>query len=120
MNISAPKVRYEVNLNTIIVLVGFGSMAIGWGITWGQNTTDIKTLMEFRTEALVVLRQVDSLNFRMTAAEASGAAVTRGMSDLQSAVSQQSGDIKVVREILQRLERQSSPAAFTPMAASVE
>lgn len=118
MNISAPKVRYEVNLNTIIVLVGFCSMAIGWGITWGQNTTDIKTLMEFRTEALVSLRQVDNLNFRMTAAEASNAAVTRGMAELQSAVGRQSGDIQVVKEILQRIERQSSPTSLTPMAAA--
>ncbi len=111
-----PARKYEVNINTIILLVGFAATAIGWGMTWQSTTGDIKTLMDFRAEALAGLKQIDSLTFRVSAAEASNASVSRIMSDLQSAVSQQSGDIRVMREILQRIERQSSPASFSPLA----
>jgi Tfp pilus assembly protein PilO len=112
----APARKYEVNINTVILLAGFAAMAIGWGMTWQSARGDIEALKDWRTEATVALKQIDGLTFRTAALEASNASFTRGMSEMQAAMSRQSGDIQVVKEILQRIERQSSPASFSPVA----
>ncbi|KKB12357.1 hypothetical protein VE25_07295 [Devosia geojensis] len=112
MNIHAPKVRYEVNLNTIIVTCGFVAMAVGWGITWGQTTNDVKALLEFRVNATAELRRLDNLAFQVTANEQATKDVSAALSELKDAVSEQGGDIKVMREILQRIERQGQTSAL--------
>lgn len=58
------------------------------------------------------VRKIDNLTYRTAAAEQTTATTSAAIKDLQSLVSAQSGDIKVIREILQRLEagqRRSPP-----------
>lgn len=123
-----PPVKRELNINTVISVVGFGimlaSMAVGYGRfteQMMQTTAELsayKAATDLRIAKLETdTRQLDNLAFRMSAAETSNAAVTRALGDLQSAVANQSGDIKVIREILVRIEQQSTPASFTPLAA---
>lgn len=123
-----PTVKRELNINTVISVVGFGimlaSMAVGYGRfteQMMQTTAELsayKAATDLRIAKLETdTRQLDNLAFRMSAAETSNAAVTRALGDLQSAVANQSGDIKVIREILVRIEQQSTPASFTPLAA---
>jgi len=52
------------------------------------------------------------MDYRLTAAEAFGVTASRSLEEMRAAISQQSGDIRVMREILQRLESQSKAAVF--------
>lgn len=123
-----PPIKKDWNINTVISGVGFvitlATMAIGYGqfterMEQGQREfAAYKLTTDTRIIALEGLgRQMDSLGFRMSAAETTNSAIARGLDELQSAVATQSGDLRVVREILQRIERQSSPAVFAPMAS---
>jgi hypothetical protein len=128
MHIPAPKAEW--NINTIISVAGFALTLAGGVYAYGQLTSQVgytaneltsyKAATDIRlTGVETAVRQIDNLAFRMSAAETSNAAVTRALGDLQSAVSNQSGDIKVIREILVRIEQQSTPASFTPLALAV-
>lgn len=124
MQITGPKKEW--NINTIISVLGFGITLVAISIGYGQFTermeqatldfSTYRTATDLRLSKLETdTRQIDNLAFRMAAAESSNATVTKVMADLQAAVAQQSGDIRVVREILTRLDRQS-PTSFAPMA----
>ena len=123
-----PPVKLEWNINTIIQLVTFGILLAGMVWTTAQRDADLTVLSgdfdEYKVQTngrLMSLeglpRQIDSLSFRLGAAETTNASITKSLADLQAAVALQSGDLKVVKEILQRIERQSSPAVFAPMAS---
>lgn len=125
MNI--PPVKREWNINTIISVFGFIILLGGLLWTTAQRDKDltavVESVAEFKVETngrLAALeglpRQIDNLAFRLGVAESSNAAIAKGLDELQAAVAQQSGDLRVVKEILQRIERQSSPASFTPLA----
>jgi hypothetical protein len=124
-----PPPRKEWNINTIISVAGFFLTLAGGVYAYGQLTSQVayteeqlaayKTATDLRVAAIELsTRQIDALAFRLTAAESTNATISKGLADLQAAVSQQSGDIRVVREILQRIERQAAPATFSPMAST--
>lgn len=118
MSESATNTPRGININTIIMVCGFLAMTVGWGVIWGQTSNDVKSLIEFRNDASVELRRLDSLAFQVTANEMETRSVSAALSDLKDAVSEQGGDIKVVREILQRLERQGQTGSLRyPLAA---
>ncbi|WLR92196.1 hypothetical protein [Shinella zoogloeoides] len=127
----APKL--EVNLNTFIQIFTLASMIIGGVVIWVDKSRDIEDLQAWRsghetlhkdrlaevkaTEARVeerfrgleadsrkVASQVDNLSYRVTVTEQTTTSTAMAIKELQSLVSQQAGDIKVVREILQRIE----------------
>jgi len=50
------------------------------------------------------VRKIDQLSYRVTVTEQATTSTATAIKELQSLVSQQAGDIKVVREILQRIE----------------
>lgn len=117
------------NINTYVSIGGFVILLAGMVYTEGQSSQKLQSTVDafasYQTDTdnriaqiEAQTRQLDSLAYRIGAAEASNAAVSRIMSDLQASVAQQSGDIKVVREILQRLERQASPVDLRPLALS--
>lgn len=110
---SFPPMKREWNINTFIVLGGFLAMAVGWGMTWGSTANDVTTLLEFKRAAEGELRRIDSLAFRVAASERANETVSRVLEDLKTAVAQQSGDIRVVREILQRIERQGRASSLS-------
>lgn len=119
----------EWNLNTVIQLVSLAVMALGGVTIWVEKSRDIEELqnwrgghelyhkerlaevkaMEGRTEERFrtiegEVRKIDNLAYRIAAAEQSAASTAAAIKDLQALVSQQSGDIKVIREILQRID----------------
>jgi len=49
-------------------------------------------------------RKADQLSYRVTVTEQTTTSTATAIKELQNLVSQQAGDIKVVREILQRIE----------------
>lgn len=116
-----PPVKKEWNINTIISVVGFvimlATMAIGYGRFTERMDQNRKDFDEYRvatdnriTAIEASTRQIDALSYRMSNAETTNATIARGLSELQAAVAQQSGDIRVVREILQRIDRQQVSA----------
>lgn len=126
MHIPAPKAEW--NINTIISVAGFALTLAGGVYAYGQLTSQVgftaselasyKAATDVRlTGVETAVRQIDNLAYRMSAAENVNAGVSRALDDLQAAVSDQSGDIKLMREILQRIERQETPARYSPTAA---
>lgn len=124
-----PPVKKEWNINTFILVAGFVLTLVmtGVGMLWtyaqsaGQIANNTKAIADYRTatdtrvsQLEADTRQLDNLAYRVTAAEGASAQISRSLDGLKEAVSEQSGDLKLMREILQRLERQSSPTSFSP------
>ncbi|WLR98737.1 hypothetical protein [Shinella sumterensis] len=131
----APKLEW--NLNTLLQLVSLATLLATGIYVWANTTRDVEELqrwrmgheqyhkerlaevksVEGRTEERFrsiesEVRKIDNLTYRIAAAEQTTATTSAAIKDLQSLVSAQSGDIKVIREILQRLEagqRRSPP-----------
>jgi len=77
-----------------------------------KNTTELVKHDARISTVEADVRKYDNLVYRITVVEQTNAAVTQKLDDLQQAVNTQSGDIRVMREILQRLESQSKAAVF--------
>ena len=129
--------RFEINLNTVLQLISILGVLAGGIYVWTNTTRDIEELQRWRAgheqyhkERLAEVkitegrneerfraiegevRKIDNLTYRIAAAEQTTATTAASIKDLQTLVSAQSGDIKVIREILQRLEaiqRRSPP-----------
>jgi len=107
--------KLEWNLNTIIQLVTLFGMCVGGVTIWVNKGRDIEELqkwrsaMEARSEERFralesEVRKVDNLAYRVASTEQSSTSTAAAIKDLQTLVSQQSGDLKVIKEILQRVE----------------
>lgn len=127
----------EWNLNTLLQLVSLATLLATGIYVWANTTRDVEELqrwrmgheqyhkerlaevksVEGRTEERFrsiesEVRKIDNLTYRIAEAEQTTVTTLAAIKDLQSLVSAQSGDIKVIREILQRLEagqRRSPP-----------
>ncbi|KQU79317.1 hypothetical protein ASD00_36280 [Ensifer sp. Root31] len=118
--------RLEWNLNTIIQLVTLVCMFAGGVAIWVEKSRDIEELQNWHAghellhkERLVEVkavearneerfrsleadvRKIENLTYRVTIMEQFSGSTTTAIKDLQSLVSQQSGGLKVMREILQ-------------------
>ncbi|MBD9509980.1 hypothetical protein IB265_24705 [Ensifer sp. ENS10] len=107
--------KLEWNLNTIIQLVTLFGMCVGGVTIWVNKGRDIEELqkwrsaMEARSEERFralesEVRKIDNLAYRVASTEQSSTSTAAAIKDLQTLVSQQSGDLKVIKEILQRVE----------------
>ncbi|PDT82950.1 hypothetical protein [Sinorhizobium sp. BJ1] len=121
--------KLEWNLNSILNLITLIGMIGGGGWIWANTTRDIEELQTWRTSVEQTqkdrlaesrerdgrtderfrgleaeVRKIDNLTYRVTITEQSTATITSAIKDLQTLLNQQSGDLKVVREILQRIE----------------
>lgn len=129
----APVRKYEVNINTMILLAGFAATAIGWGMIWGRFTGDVSSMaqkydnwivtheemhkdrmaalsgVEARTDQRIVaveaeMRKYENLAYRITVQEQGAQTLARSVEELKSLVNNQGTDLKVIREILTRLD----------------
>lgn len=103
--------KLEWNLNTIIQIITLLMMVIGGVTIWVNKGRDIEELQKWRFAAEERLksidtevRKIDNIVYRVTVQEQTNATITSAMKELQSLINQQSGDLKVMKEILQRLE----------------
>ena len=115
------KGRIEWNLNTLVTLAGFAGVLVVWGVSWGSFTAETRALTnaqrENQTRTDERLRsveedtqQIGTLNIRVTAVEKKADDTTDAVQALTNAVNNQSGDLKVMREILEQLrEAQGLP-----------
>lgn len=132
MQLSAPTVKYEVNLNTILLLVGFAGVTIGWGVIWGNTTSRISALetqvserntqqatatatQNVRIDAMdAELRKYDNLAYRVTVQEQGAASLAKSVEELKAAVNSQGADVRVIREILTRQDHDDARGTVRP------
>jgi hypothetical protein len=132
----APKLEW--NLNTIIQIVTLIGMVGGGIAIWVDKSRDIEDLQGWRTnheqlhkERLVDVKAnearndekfksveadvrkltslTDSLNFRLTTNENATTGIASTVKDIQTQLSQQSGDLREIKVILQRMEKGQRP-----------
>lgn len=129
----APELKYEVNITTVIALIGlvvtFGGM-IWAGGQFHQSVNDLDNRfrswvvtheqlhkdrlaqvsasdarMDTRLGALEgQVRQIDNLTYRITVQEQGAVTLSQSVNELKQAVASQSADLRVIREILTRLD----------------
>lgn len=109
----APKLEW--NLNTVIQVITLIMMAGGGVALWVNRSRDVDELQAWRvdqtqaqkeleTRVGTVEKLTDNLSYRMTVGEQASVATAASIRDVQSTLNQQSGDLQVVKEILQRIE----------------
>lgn len=126
--------RMEWNLNTIIQLVTLVGMVGGGIVIWVDKSRDIEELQGWRVnhellhkERLVDVKAnearndekfksveadvrkltglTDNLNFRLTTNENATTGIAQTVKDIQQSLSQQSGDLREIKVILERMEK---------------
>lgn len=130
--------RLEWNLNTLIQLVTLVGMIVGGVVIWVDKSRDIEDLQGWRVnheqlhkERLVDVKAnearndekfksveadvrkltglTDSLNFRLTTNENATTGIAQTVKDIQQSLSQQSGDLREIKVILERMEKVKRP-----------
>lgn len=117
-NKPSSKKGFEWNFNTIMQLLTLGTMLFGFGLAWQSVKGDIGILHNWKvgieskidtyeTEIKRLTSVTENLNTRMGISEQTTNVLLQGNKDLQSGLSLLSADIKVMREILLRVEAQN-------------
>ncbi|MGF6253762.1 hypothetical protein [Ensifer sp. LBL] len=120
---------YERCADIIIQLMTLFGMCAGGVAIWVNKGRDIEELQNWKAghellhkERLVEVkaiearneerfrslesevRKIDNLSYRLTVTEQTSSSTAGAIKDLQGLLSQQAGDLKVIKEILQRVE----------------
>ena len=126
--------KMEWNLNTLIQLVTLVGMVVGGVVIWVDKSRDIEDLQGWRVnheqlhkERLADVKAneartdekfksveadvrkltglTDNLNFRLTTNENATTGIAQTVKDIQQSLSQQSGDLREIKVILERMEK---------------
>lgn len=115
MNVPTPKWRFEWNLNTIAILVGFAVMIGGWGYNYSSlesadrlNARAIEQLRSEFADISAARRTLDNHELRLTAVETQARETIGAMRAIEQSLNSLSTDIRVMREIVERMERSQS------------
>ncbi|MCA1403688.1 hypothetical protein I6F26_03600 [Ensifer sp. IC3342] len=110
-NVRAPAWKWEWNLNTVVILLGFAGGLIAWGATWerlsaNQNThaQSIDRLDKRITAVETSIRQIDNHELRLSGVEKQAAEAATSMRAVENTLNSLAADMRVTREILQRIE----------------
>lgn len=106
-----PQWKWEWNLNTVVILLGFVAGVAAWGATWermsaGQryNTERIDRLTERVAAIETTARMLDNHELRISNVEKQASDAAMAMRAVEGTLSSLATDMRVTREILQRLE----------------
>ncbi|PDT47434.1 hypothetical protein CO661_11865 [Sinorhizobium fredii] len=109
--VRAPAWKWEWNLNTVVILVGFVGAIMTWGASWerlnsnqGSHANALDRLDKRIAAAEASLRQLDNHELRLAAGEKQAAEAAMSMRAVENTLNSLSSDMRLVREILQRLE----------------
>lgn len=112
----APAWKFELNLNTIVMLIGFIGGFMTWGATWNEvqnrssaNSQGIDRLDKRLTSVEASMRVLDTQELRLKAVEKQSSDASVSMRSLETTLNALGTDIRVVKEILQRLENGNRP-----------
>lgn len=111
MIVAAPTWKWEWNLNTVVVLIGFASGFVAWGWTLNElqtgratNASGIEKLDVRVARLETVSRLLDNHELRLAAVEAQARDSATATRAVEATLNSLTTDIRVVKEILQRLE----------------
>ncbi len=114
--VKAPAWKWEWNLNTVVILIGFVGGFVTWGATWNEvqnraesNSVALDKMDKRLTAVEVEMRTLDTQELRLSAVEKQASDAAVSMRSLEGTLNVLGSDIRVVREILQRIES-SQPA----------
>lgn len=109
--VRAPVWKWEWNLNTVVILLGFISGIAAWGMTWERLTANqqvhaenIDKLDKRVTTLEASMRLLDNHELRITGVEKQAAEAATSMRAVENTLNSLSVDTRVMREILQRIE----------------
>lgn len=109
--VKAPAWKWEWNLNTLVILVGFVGGFMTWGATWNEvqnrstaNADGIDRLDKRLTSVEASMRVLDTQALRIASVEKQASDASVSMRSLETTLNALGTDIRVVKEILQRLE----------------
>lgn len=109
--LKAPKVRNEINVNTLVNVLGFLIVIAGMGASWGQLTGRLDEYDRVATRhgaQIENLRseigKIDNLAYRVTVVEQSQSELARSVKELKDLVNGQGTELRVIREVLNRVE----------------
>jgi hypothetical protein len=109
--VSAPAWKWEWNINTLVILLGFIAGIAAWGATWQRVTSSADTnrgsidRLDTRLTAIELLsRRFDNHELRIGNLERQATDATSALRAVEATLNGLTGDVKVVREILQRIE----------------
>lgn len=114
-----PQWKWEWNLNTIVILIGFTTGIAAWGATWARlndgqavNRGSIAKLDDRLTKLEGLTRTLDNHEFRIANVEKQTSDAASAMRAVENTLNGLATDMRVTREILQRIEAaQARPAS---------
>jgi chromosome segregation ATPase len=114
--VHAPAFKWEWNVNTIAVLAGFAAGFVAWGYTLAELKTGRETNAANITEIRGDIRNlsagyqtqqrlVENHELRIEVVERQAGEAAAAMRAVESSISSLASDMRLTREILERLER---------------
>lgn len=111
----APAWKWEWNLNTVVILLGFAGGIAAWGGMWERvsagneaNGHAVERLDKRLTAIEVSIRRLDTQELRIGAVEKQAADAALVMRSVEGTLNALAADMRVTREILQRIETSQS------------
>ena len=108
-----PTVKNEINWATVAAIFGMLVTASGAVYQSGKFTTRAEgvekrvDVMEIRLQSVeTVASKLDNLAYRVTVQEQGAQALSKSIEELKRSLADQSADLRVIREILTRLDKQ--------------
>ena len=109
--VRAPAWKWEWNLNTVVILLGFAGGLVAWGATWerlssnqGAHARTLDQIDKRVTTLEASMRLLDNHELRISSMEKQAAEAATSMKVVESTLNSLSVDTRVMREILQRIE----------------
>lgn len=109
--VKAPAWKWEWNLNTVVILMGFAGGIAAWGGMWERvnagnaaNGAAVDRLDKRMTALEVSIRRLDTQELRIGAVEKQAQDAALVMRSVEGTLNALAADMRVTREILQRIE----------------
>lgn len=128
-----PKFQWAINLNTVLQVITLAGVVGGWIYIWANTERDIDELQAWRVDHELLHKErladvkanearqdermkgieadvrkltgiTDNLAYRVAANEQATSTTSQTVSKIQDTLAQLGGDMRVVKEILQRIE----------------
>ena len=127
MQVKTPSFKYEINFNTVLMVVGFGATMTAWGVTWGSFTSNVRAMDEKFTAEIIRLdkridqgvayemkndernrsmeldvRKIENLTYRITVNEQTTSTLVKASDEMKTLITTVATDVKYLREEAQR------------------
>lgn len=120
-----PRGRFEWNFNTIVSVTGFALTIAAGLIIWGYTASEVKTALRINASSIVRIetrverletstRLLDAHELRLTSVEERASNAASAMRAIEMSLNALASDIRVTREIVQRIEKAQNGDTHAP------